>query len=208
MQTKRALPIFVALAFCLCSENMLVSSSYAGNKIEDRVAIIKIAYEGFEPEEERRINLIIDTTFANLAVKRIKSAEATREALAFWGILADTLRSPRQYIQARDTLRIKHAVVINLEQLGTFVHGLARLFSVDLLEPVEYPIGTTLELLDGEIQQAARVLLNLIPPPKPKKRWPYFLAGFGGASLITAYFVFKPEDRKELPKPPDVPDLP
>lgn len=208
MLVHRPLLLLTTLAFCLCSETMLVSSIYAGNKIEDRVAIIKIVYEGFEPEQERRINFMIDTTFANLAAERFKSAAATREALWVLGILPEALRDPRQYVQARDTLRLKHTVVIHFEQLGTFVHGLVRLFSVDLPEPVEYPIGTTLDLLEDEIQQAARVLLDLIPP-KPKKRWPYILAGVGGASLVaTAYLVFKPEERKELPVPPDVQKLP
>jgi hypothetical protein len=200
-------PFLLLMVFCLCSQIVPASSINAKPKFKDHIAIIKIAYEGFEPDLQRQINVRLDTAFAKEALKRYKTQESTREELQLMGILAETLRHPQHYRRARDTLRIKHAIVIDFEQLGPFVHGLVRLFSVDLLQTYEYPIGTTVDSLHYEIQRAAREILRLIPP-KPKKRWPYIVAGAGGVSLITAYLVFGPEDRKELPKPPDLPDLP
>lgn len=199
-------PLLLLMSFCLCSQIAPISSINAKPKMKDRIAIIRIAYEGFEPDQHRQINHMLDSAFIKEAPKRYKTVESTREELQILGILAETLRHPQHYLHARNTLRIKHAIVVDFEQLGPFIHGLVRLFSIDLLETFEYPIGTTVDSLHNEIQRAAREILRLIPP-KPKKRWPYILAGVGGVS-VAAYMVFKPPERKELPKPPNVPDLP
>lgn len=185
---------------------MLVSPISAGQKVKDRVAIIKVSYKGFEADQQRLINHTIDTTFAKEAKKRFKAAEATREDLMGLGILADNLCDPRQYLLARDTLRIRHAIVIDFEQLGTYAHGLVRLFSVDPPGTFEYPIGTTLDSLNYEIQQAAREILRLIPP-KPKKRWRYILAGVGGASLITTLYLILHSGLDDLPEPTTPPKV-
>lgn len=175
----------------------------AGQKGKDRIALIKVTYEGFDTNQQDLVNWALQNALAAEAGKRLINEEAATRKLLTLGIRADTLRAPEHYLQAREALQIRHALVINLEQLGSFAHGIFRLFTVESPEPYEYIAGTTVDSLPNEIEKAIQELLKHIPPKI--NLLPSIIVASGGSVILVAAALLARDHQStigDLPRPP------
>jgi hypothetical protein len=164
MFTRKSLVNLMVFGSCICSQTILTSPADAGQKGKDRIAVIKVTYEGFDSTQQELVVWALQNVLTKEAGKRLITEETAKTKLLALGISMDALRAPQYYRQAREALRIRHVLVINLEQLGNFAHGIFRLFTVERPEPYEYVVGTTVDSLPNEIQKAIHELFKHIPP--------------------------------------------
>ncbi len=206
MFTRKSLVRLLTLGCCICIQTILASPVGAGQKGKDRIAVIKVTYEGFDSNQQELTSSMLQNVLTNEAGKRLITEEATKAKLLDLGISVDTLRYPLHYLQARGALHIRHALVINFEQLGKFVHGIFRLFTVERpepYEPYEYIVGTTVDSLPNEIEKAIQELLKHIPPKI--NPLPSIIAVSGGSVILVkiALWVRDPQTTiGDLPVPP------
>ena len=182
---------------------------FAQQKFKDQIVILKIAEKGFESKTPSWGDTIY-AQFGKEAQKRFLSKKATDAKFRKLGILRETLLDANAYAHARDTMKVKHAIVIDLENLGTFVHVNFRLFTVKAKEPFEYPIGTTPDSLAPHLQMGVSKILSFIPDKEEGNAGPWIVLLIGGTAVVIAAILdYDPSDSKsdgisEIPIEPNI----